>query len=65
MYHKFWAVFLFFSALSVWFFPGWNGFLFESSNVTAGEGRIMAAIFFVGGLLLWYLTPEKKSSKKE
>jgi hypothetical protein len=53
------AIGLIVAAAFQWFFPGWNGVYFDASNVTAGEARIIAAIFFVGGLLLWYLVPEK------
>ena len=52
---------LFVCALGAWYFPQWNGFLFESSgDITSGDGRVVSAIFFVGGLLLWYLPKEKK-----
>jgi hypothetical protein len=27
----------------------------QSKDVTTGEGRIVAAVLFVGGLLLWFL----------
>lgn len=56
---KHWAVLLALLAISSWFFPQWNGFFFERSEVSTGEGRIIAAIFFVGSLLLWYLSPRK------
>jgi hypothetical protein len=56
---KSFAITLFFLAAVTWFFPGFNGILFEASNVSPGEGHILAAIFFVGGLVLWF-----KSAKK-
>jgi hypothetical protein len=37
-------------------FPGFNGVLFERSNVTTGEGQILGAILFVGGLILLAMT---------
>ena len=45
--------------------PGEVGFLmrhfFEASkDVTTGEGRIIAAVLFVGGLLLWFLGSNKR-----
>jgi hypothetical protein len=45
-----------------WYFPQFQGVFFEPANVTTGEGRIIAAILFVGGLLLYFLSP--KPSKK-
>ncbi|MDP3778694.1 MAG: hypothetical protein Q8R30_01430 [bacterium] len=58
---KRWSIALFICALGTWYFPQWNGFLFESSrDVTNGDGRIVSAIFFAAGLLLWYLPEEKK-----
>jgi hypothetical protein len=43
-----------------WYAPGWNGFLFQAStDVTTGEGRIIAAIFFIGGLILIFMPSEK------
>ena len=32
--------------------PGFNGILFERSNVSAGDGQIIGAILVVGGLIL-------------
>ena len=56
---KRWSSALFVFALGTWYFPRWNGFLFEpSTDITIGDGRIMATIFLVGGLLLWYLPQE-------
>lgn len=40
--------------LIVWCAPGFNGFLFEPSDVTAGEGRIAGAVFLVGSAVLWF-----------
>jgi hypothetical protein len=46
---------LFFPHLVTLFFPQWNGiFLEPSRGVTAGDARIVAAVLFVGGLLLWF-----------
>jgi hypothetical protein len=42
-------------------FPGFNGFLFERSNVTTGEGQIVGAILFVGGLILVALAQKSKA----
>jgi len=56
-----WSIGLFVFSLGMWYFPTWNGFLFDSSlDMTTGDGRIIASILFVGGLLLWYLPQEKK-----
>jgi hypothetical protein len=55
MKRKNWSIILFITAFFTYFFPSWNGFLFESSQgITPGDGRIQASIFLVGGLLLWY-----------
>jgi hypothetical protein len=40
-----------------WFWPQWNGFLFAPSNVSAGEGHIVGAIFLVGAAIVWFLRP--------
>lgn len=55
MNRQIWASILFGISLVEWFFPGFNGVLFSSSDVSAGESRIMSSILFVGGLILWYL----------
>jgi hypothetical protein len=47
------AGFFAFMWLAESFAPGWNGILFETSHVTAGESRIVAAIYLVGAGLLW------------
>jgi hypothetical protein len=59
---KQWAVVLFVMAATCWFFPQWNGVFFEPSrDVTAGEGRIAAAVLFVGASLLWFLGSPRPS----
>jgi len=40
-----------------WFFPKFQGVFFGPADVTTGEGRIIGAIFVVGGLLLCFLSP--------
>ena len=61
MLKKYWSILLFFLSLQQWLFPQWNGILFNPSlDVTAGDGRIISSILFVGGLLLWYI-PERNS----
>ena len=55
-----WALLLVGLSLLMWYAPQWNGAFFAPSlDVTSGDGRIAAAIFFVGALVLWYL-PTKK-----
>ncbi len=55
-----WSVILFGGAFFAYFFPAWNGVFFNASqDITLGDGRIQAAIFLVGGLLLWYQEEEK------
>jgi hypothetical protein len=38
-----------------WTYPTFNGFLFEAANVSAGEGRIVGAIFLVAAAHLWFM----------
>jgi hypothetical protein len=49
--NRWWAVVLFFGAAAAEF----ERFFEPSKDVTTGEGRIVAAVMFVGGLLLWFL----------
>src|SRR6266568_2127863 len=37
-----------------WFFPQFQGFFFEPTNVTTSEGRIIGAILIVGGAPLYF-----------
>ncbi len=61
MNKKIWAVIISVMGWVSYYLPNWNGFFMESSyDVTSGDGHVIAAIFFVGALLLWYL-PEDKS----
>jgi hypothetical protein len=61
---KRWALALFVMAATGWLFPQWNGAFFEpSKDVTTGEGRIVAAVLFVGGLLLWFLGSPRPSGR--
>jgi hypothetical protein len=63
---KGWAVLLFIIASIAWFFPQWNGLFFEpSKDVTTGEGRIVAAVLFVGGLLLWFLGSPRSDGARD
>ena len=52
------AAIMFGVALVVWYFPRWNGLLETPIDYTSGDARIIASIFMVGSLMLWYL-PEK------
>jgi hypothetical protein len=38
-----------------WFWPQWNGTLFPPSDVSAGEGHIIGAIFIVGAAVVWFI----------
>jgi hypothetical protein len=49
------SVGLFVAGLMAWMFPGFNGFLFEPSQVSAGETRILVTVFFVGAVIVWLL----------
>jgi hypothetical protein len=42
------------AGVTSWSYPAFNGFLFEAASVSAGEGRIVGAIFLVGAALLWF-----------
>ena len=59
--HKSFAYVLFAVATSVWFFPGFNGILFSPSDVSVGEGRILSAVIFVGGLVVLLLGKKANS----
>lgn len=61
MNSKKWAVLLFVLAVSQGLFPQWNGFFFPPSDISLGEGRIIAAVLFVGGLILWYWKQKEES----
>lgn len=37
-----------------WYDPGFNGFWAEASNVSAGDGRIIGAIFIVGAAIVFF-----------
>ena len=50
------------AGLLSWFAPSFNGFLFEPSNVTDGEGRIVGAILTVGAAILWYIRADKEGT---
>jgi hypothetical protein len=53
---RWWAIVLIVMAAATPYFPQWNGIFFEpSKDIMTGEGRIIAAVMFVGGLLLWFL----------
>lgn len=61
MNKKTWSILLVSVSLLSWYFPKWNGIFAETTfDITSGEGRIVASILFVGGLILWYL-PEQNS----
>jgi hypothetical protein len=55
-----WSVGLWFLAFAMWFFPSWNGLFVDPSGISLGEGRIVSAIFLVGGLILFYLPKQNK-----
>lgn len=43
------------AALTAWYFPGFNGIFSDPAQITVGESRIIAAVFTVGGIILWFL----------
>jgi hypothetical protein len=53
------AVFFLVMAVANWYWPRFNGVFFETSDVTDGEGRIIAAVFAVGAAILWFMNPPK------
>lgn len=59
---KIWSMLLFAFAGMSYFFPEWNGLLFDASSVSQGESKILMAVYFVGGLLLWYM-PQKSNER--
>jgi hypothetical protein len=46
------GVVLIFAGIISYLFPGFNGVLFERSNMSVGEAHILGAVLFVGGLIL-------------
>jgi hypothetical protein len=48
------AVILAAAGATSWSYPTFNGFLFDAASVSAGEGRIVGAIFLVGAAHLWF-----------
>jgi hypothetical protein len=58
-----WGIILIAMATMEWSFPGWNGIFFERRNITTGEAQIIAAVFFVGGLLLFFLGPRNTQDR--
>jgi len=61
MNKKSWGIALCLIAGLVWLFPQWNGIFFAPSDISTGNGRIIATILFVGGLLLYYTNPQGRS----
>lgn len=49
------------AAAVCWFFPGYNGALFEPSNISVGDSRIIAAILAVGAAVLWAMPDRPKA----
>lgn len=65
MSKKTWAILLAALGATQWFFPQFNGIFFDPSNVSLGEGRIVASIFFVGALILWFWKTGSDKSDEE
>ena len=40
---------------ATWYWPRFNGFLFQASDIRLGESRIVASIFLVGAAVLWFM----------
>jgi hypothetical protein len=38
-----------------WYWPGFNGVFFSPTDISAGDGRIIAAIFLVGAAVVWFI----------
>lgn len=38
-----------------YYWPGWNWFFADSVAMSASDGRITAAIYFVGAAVIWYM----------
>ncbi len=54
------AIILIASGIISYSWPGFNGLFSDAANITTGEGRIIAAIYITGGLLLWFLPSKDK-----
>jgi hypothetical protein len=48
---------LFASGVGMWFWPDFNGFLFDPTDMSVGVSRIIAAIFLVGAAILFFMPP--------
>jgi hypothetical protein len=46
------------AGLTSWYDPSFNGFLSEGTSISAGDGRIVGAIFFIGAAVVWFM-PER------
>ncbi|TGS95266.1 hypothetical protein EN814_16315 [Mesorhizobium sp. M2D.F.Ca.ET.171.01.1.1] len=44
-----------------WTWPGFNGFLFQPSNISLGDSRIIGAILMSAAGIIWFLDPSSKS----
>ncbi|SDN27437.1 hypothetical protein SAMN05216196_1011 [Lutimaribacter pacificus] len=40
--------------LMSWYDPGFNGFWLDPSDVSDGDGRIVAAVFLVGAAIVFF-----------
>jgi len=49
---------------SSWFAPGFSGIFFDPVNVSAGEGRIMAAVYLVGAAIVWFMPQAKNNDER-
>jgi hypothetical protein len=50
---------LFLGGCLSWYSPGFSGALFEPVSMSAGEGRIVGAIFIVGAAVVWFMPQSK------
>lgn len=49
------------AGLTSWMWPGFNGFFFQPSNISLGDGRIVGAIFISAAGIIWFLNQPSKS----
>ena len=45
--------------LCTWASPGFNGIFFAPSDVSVGDGRIIASILISAAAILWFMNPQK------
>ena len=53
------AIGLFIMGISSYYDPGFSGIFHDHVQISAGDGRIMAAIYIVGAAIVWFMPQPK------